>query len=133
MPERTSFMRKMYVGIIVLVLLFAATLLNVRYLDSRLNSLLEYVNEAEALAEEKNFASAARTLQEAIDCWNGMDGYTHIFIRHSEIDSATDAFYEYLSDLCGGDGGNAAGSCQKLKAHITSIITMEHISLGSIF
>lgn len=126
-------MRKMYLGILVLAVMLAAVLYNVSYLDRRIGGLTEQVDRAEALAEGGDFAGAARELEEAISQWNGMDGYTHIFIRHSEIDGTTDAFYEYLSDLLAEEGGSARGSCGKLRAHLTSIAGMEHVTFGSIF
>ncbi|MGN1003169.1 MAG: DUF4363 family protein [Oscillospiraceae bacterium] len=126
-------MRRMYAGALILAILLAASLFNVAYLDGKVAELEAMVDEAAAKAEGGDFDAASRSLQRAIDTWNGMEGYTHIFIRHSEIDGATDAFYEYLSDLCAGDGGSARGSCQKLRAHLESIASMEHVTIGSIF
>ena len=63
----------------------------------------------------------------------GLEGYTHIFIRHSEIDSTTDAFFELMSDVRSGDAESAAGSYEKLLAHLSSLYTMERVTLGSIF
>ena len=67
------------------------------------------------------------------DFWLGADGYTHIFIRHSEIDSTTDAFFELMSDVRSGDAQSASGAYEKLAAHLDSLYTMERVTLGSIF
>lgn len=126
-------MRRMYVGALILAVLLAAALYNVSYLDGKVKDLEAMVDSSAKLMREGDCAAAAEALQRAIDTWNGMEGYTHIFIRHSEIDGATDAFYEYLSDVIAADGGSAEGSYQKLRAHLESIATMEHVTLGSIF
>lgn len=126
-------MRRMYVGALILAVLLAASLYNVSYLDGKVEELEAMVDATAVKVEAGDYAAAADCLQRAIDTWNGMEGYTHIFIRHSEIDGATDAFYEYLSDITAMDGGSAVGSYQKLRAHLESIATMEHVTIGSIF
>ena len=61
------------------------------------------------------------------------DSYTHIFIRHPEIDSTTDAFYELLDSVSAGDIKTTQGAFEKVEAHLASIAGMEHITIGSIF
>lgn len=72
-------------------------------------------------------------LDTAIEHWLNLDGYTHIFIRHSEINSTTDAFYGFRSDVGSGDADAANGSYGLLKETLLSLMTMEQISLGSVF
>lgn len=126
-------MKKMYIGILILAVLFAASLYNVKYLEYKIGALVGIVEEANLAAEQQNYKAAAETLQKAINSWEAMDGYTHIFIRHSEIDGTTDAFYELKSELLAADLGAAAGAYGKLQAHLNSLITMEQVSLGSVF
>lgn len=125
-------MKKMYAGILLLAILLGAALYNVHYLDGKMDSLLQYVDAARQLEGAGDFDSAQLMLREAISFWNGMNSYTHILIRHSEIDSASDAFYDCLACLQDG-GADSAASLEKLRAHLCSILDMEHISLGSIF
>lgn len=126
-------MKKMYLGIAIIAVLFGASLFNVGYLDGKIGELLGYVQLSEQQAEENNFASAAETLQEAMDMWNSMGGYTHVFIRHSEIDNTTDAFCDLMSALSAADEGAAVGGYEKITCHLQSISDMEHVSIGSIF
>ncbi len=126
-------MKKMYAGIFILLLLLLSSLYNVHYLDGRIDELLEYVSSAESYAGEGDFEKAAETVRRAIDTWDSMDSYTHVFIRHSETDSTSDAFCQYLGDLCAEDPGSSQGSCALLKNHLMSLITMERVSIGSIF
>jgi hypothetical protein len=126
-------MKKTYFAIALLLLLLAATLVNVWYLDGFISDLVGYVDTSRTYVEAEDYDGAERKLRQAIDEWNGADGYTHVLIRHSEIDSTTDAFYELLSDIVSGDGDSAVGSFEKLTAHLTSIATMEYVTFGSIF
>lgn len=125
-------MKKMYAGILILALLLCAAIYNVHYLDAKMEMLLQYVDTAEALAGHGESDSAAAILREAISYWDGMDSYTHVFIRHSEIDAAFDAFYDCLGCLQSGDDGSSA-ALEKLRSHLLGIATMEHLGLGSIF
>lgn len=126
-------MRRMYAGALILTLLLTASLFNVAYLDGKIAELKTMVQTAAVRTESGEYEAAVESLSRAIAAWEEMEGYTHIFIRHSEIDGATDAFYEYLGDLCAGDAGSAAGSYEKLCAHLESIASMEHVTIGSVF
>lgn len=86
-----------------------------------------------AYCEAGQFELAEQELENAAQDWLGADGYTHIFIRHSEIDSTTDAFFELMSDVRSGDAQSASGAYEKLAAHLDSLYTMERVTLGSIF
>lgn len=125
-------MRKMYAGIIILSVLLCSALYNVHYLDGKMSQLLKYVDTAEQLAQRGDFDSAQALIREAISYWDSMNSYTHVFIRHSEIDGAVDAFYDCLGSMQDGEEDFAA-YLEKLRSHLCSISDMEHLSLGSIF
>lgn len=125
-------MKKMYVGILVLAVLLCVSAYNLHYLDKKIGQLLAYVDTAGELAGQNDFDGAAALLLQAIDYWDSMDPYTDVFIRHNEADNALDAFYDCLGCMYNGSGDYPA-SLEKLRAHLTGIVDMEHLSLGSIF
>lgn len=125
-------MKKMYLGIFILAVLLGAAVCNVHYLDKKIDRLLAYVDTAGELAERNDFDGACALLREAISCLEGMDSYTNVVIRHSEVDSAYDAFYDCLGCMQIG-GGDYPASLEKLRAHLRGIVDMEHLSLGSVF
>jgi hypothetical protein len=125
--------RKTIVATVILVLLLVGTLFNIRCLDGYIGQMQGYVGDAQSSAETGDFDGAVASLRQAVDLWNSIDGYTHIFIRHSEIDSASDAFYELLGDLYARDADTARGSFEKVLYHLESISKIEHLTLGSIF
>ncbi len=125
-------MKKEIAAAVLLLLLLAGVLINIRVNESIVSSLMQEVDAAYESLEGGDTAAASEQLDRAIGHWLSLDGYTHIFIRHSEINSTTDAFYGFRSDIC--DGADAArGSYGLLKETLRSLMTMEQISLGSVF
>ena len=126
-------MKKCIGAAVLLVLLLAGGLLNVRYLDGLTGELVSLADAAMALAEAGDFPAAAERAEAAAQRWAEADGYTHVFVRHTEIDSTTDAFCDLLGELYAEDAPAARGAHRKLREHLTSIAGMEHITFGSIF
>ena len=126
-------MRKMIFASVLLALILAATLLNLWYLNRFIGELQDTLDESRKRAEAGDFSGAEEKLWKAIDRWKGAEDYTHIFIRHSELDSASDAFYDLLRDLHARDEARAMGSYEKVKAHLHSMNNIERVRLGSVF
>ena len=108
-------MKKELIAAVLLAVIFAGVMLNIRASEKIVSSLMSEVDAAYAQLKSGDSESAAETLDKAIEHWLTLDGYTHIFIRHSEINSTTEGSYGLLSET------------------LRSIMTMEQISLGSIF
>lgn len=125
-------MKKELIAGAVLIALFALSLLNIRFIDTLTAELSGYVDQALDFAEQGDFDQAVLSAQTAADRWLSLDYYTHICIRHSEINTATDAFYDLLGELYAEDAGSARGAGEKLKAQLGSIASIEHLTLGSI-
>ncbi len=118
---------------LLLLALFLGSLYNIHVMDDKIGSLRLAAEKAYESAQNGDFEDAERQLRSAADRWLHMDEYTHIFIRHTEIDSATDAFFDMLADIASKNAESAEGSYRKLDAHLSSLITIEHLSFGSIF
>ena len=102
-------------------------------MDRTFSALETKAQEAYDCALEGDTEKAKELIGSACSDWLSLDGYTHIFLKHTEIDSTTDAFFELLSDISEGNTDAAAGSLRKLRAHLDSLISAERISLGSVF
>lgn len=126
-------MKKELIAAVLLAVIFAGVMLNIRASEKIVSSLMSEVDAAYAQLKSGDSESAAETLDKAIEHWLTLDGYTHIFIRHSEINSTTEAFFQFRSDIGSGDADTADGSYGLLSETLRSIMTMEQISLGSIF
>lgn len=125
-------MKKEIIALILLLLLFAGSLYNIRVIENMVTTLESGVEASFNAAQSGDFDKAHELIDEAATDWLSRDGYTHIFIRHSEINSTTDAFFGYISDISAEDIGSAEGSYGLLMAQLDSLKTMEEISFGSI-
>ena len=114
--------------------LFSALILfsfwNLRRIDKLTGEMTRLLESSEASAESGELDDALGYAEKALEVWLSAEGHTHIFIRHSEIDGTSDAFYELLSAIEEGDALSPAYG--KLFYHIDSISGMEHVSIGSI-
>lgn len=126
-------MKKELIAAVLLAVIFAGVMLNIRASERIVSSLMSEVDAAYAQLKGGDNESAVKTIDRAIEHWLTLDGYTHIFIRHSEINSTTEAFFQFRSDIGSGDADAAEGSYGLLSETLRSIMTMEQISLGSIF
>ncbi len=126
-------MKKEIISALLLLLIFSAVLVNIRINERIVSSLINEVDMSYKNLKNGNKDKAMQQLDTAIEHWLNLDGYTHIFIRHSEINSTTDAFYGFRSDVGSGDADAANGSYGLLKETLLSLMTMEQISLGSVF
>ena len=126
-------MKKELIAAVLLAVIFAGVMLNIRASEKIVLSLMQEVDSSYAQLQSGDNESAVKTLDKAIEHWLTLDGYTHIFIRHSEINSTTEAFFQFRSDIGSGDADAAEGSYGLLSETLRSIMTMEQISLGSIF
>ena len=105
---------------------------NLRKIDKLTNEMTRLLEASEASARSGELDDALGYAERALEVWLSAEGHTHIFIRHSEIDGTSDAFYELLSAIKDSDGDALSPAYGKLLYHIDSISGMEHVSIGSI-
>ena len=114
--------RELAAGLLLLALICGA-IYNIFYVGDLVRDIsAELYASQEALAAGSG-ERAEEYAEKALQKWLGAEQYTHIFVRHSEIDATADAFYDLLQSL---------RAYSKLLYHLSSIATMEQISLGSI-
>ena len=126
-------MKKEIAAAVILALLFIGVLVNINVASNIILSLEDDVAAAYESAQNGDFDRAKPLLDAAIEHWMSLDGYTHIFIRHSEINSTTEAFFQLKSDIYAEDMGAVEGSYGLLISTLDSLMTMEQLSFGSIF
>ena len=114
------------------VLLLAAAVFNVHHLREMTDGLSSLVGEAYHDAEAGQWESAEAKAEAALARWDAADVYTHIFVRHSETDSVSEAFYEFLGEIYKRDAAGAHAECLALAARLDSIYSMERIRFGTV-
>ena len=125
-------MKKEIFALSLFLLLFAASLFNIRYFDRLCLDIAGEVKASSEALQRGGRAAAREHLDRALQTWLEAENYTHIFIRHPEIDSTADAFYELGQELESADGESCRAAYDKLLYHLESIRTMEHLRFGSI-
>ncbi len=126
-------MKKAVFAAALLLLLLLLSMWNLHRIDALTDSLEQRAESVQRLWRAGDFDTAATVLEGAVDTWCAADGYTHIFIRHAEIDAASDAFYELLGHVYSEDAPAAEAGLQKLLYHLDSIDSMEHVTFKSVF
>lgn len=125
-------MKKEIAAVCILVFILAASLVNVRVFSGITASLSSDIEEARTCARSGRWDEAGEKLSACIGRWSSLHGYTHIFIRHTEIDKISDALEEYLGALLSRDISAAESRYLVLIKQLNSVAEMERISLGTV-
>lgn len=115
-----------------LAALFVLSLWNIRRIDVLTDTVGQHLELSEQAVSGGDLTLAEAELERALSLWSEAEGYTRIFIRHTEIDSTYDAFYQLAEGLYGENTDELKAKFSLLRYHLNSIATMEHLSLGSI-
>ena len=115
----------------LLVALLALSLVNVKYIENKTEHLAEEIQEAHELYEKGDNEEAASHVEKSLNDWLNWESYSHIMLRHSEIDVITGAYYELLEELEGEDKVTGA-SFDALIETLNDIVNKERVSLGSL-
>lgn len=114
-------------------LLFIGAIWNIFYLDRLAGRIETHIDRSRQACMQENFSTAEQELRRSLEIWLQADAYTHVFIRHTEIDALSDAFYDTLSCLTAQDRTAATGAYEKLLSHLDNMVFMEHVTARSVF
>lgn len=126
-------MKKEFIIGCFLALLLAASLVNIHYLNKLTDKVTGLIEDSEKSAEEMAWEKAEEKAEAAAKLWSDSEPYTHLVLRHPEVESATDAIYGYVAQVYARDDGAAKGAAQAAISRMKSISSIEQIKLGSIF
>lgn len=116
----------------LLIFMFSAAILNIAYANHISSSIIAQIDQAESLGVSGQFDEAAEQLDSALKAWDDNKVYTGIFLRHPEIDSAYDCFYDVQAALFDRNSDTLPALCSKLRYHIECMANMEKLKLSSI-
>lgn len=117
----------------LLVAMLTASILNIYYLKGITDEVSQLVSDCAEASLEDDWKLAEVCAVQAKNKWEHCDGYTHIVLRHSEIDTVSDALYDLMSGIYDRSPADAQAGAEKVLYHIDSIYKMEQIRFGSIF
>ena len=124
-------MKREYIAVLLIAAIFALAMINIHHIESKTLALTDDIELAEKLYVKGDSEGAAADIKKSLNTWLAWDSYSHIMLRHSEVDVITDAYYELLCELEGEDKVTEA-AFGKLKEALASIADKERISLNSI-
>ena len=126
-------MKKELVALLLLILILAGNIWNQRRLDRLTAGLDRLTEKAFASARDGRWQEAEEAAGQAAQEWTEAGNYTHIFIRHTDIDALTAAFCDYRGAIAGRETGEIYAVYLRLNTGIRSLQSMEKLSAGSIF
>jgi hypothetical protein len=126
-------MRKEIVTACFLLLLLAAAFVNTHFLNKLTGDVVALVEAAEKSALEDKWDEAEKKAEKASELWTGSDTYTHLVLRHNEIEAATDLLYGFLEQVYAKEEGAVKGAAQAAVARLESISSIEKVRFGSVF
>ena len=126
-------MKREQAAVALLLLLLAIALWNVRRADFLTDQLEENILRSERALSRGDRDMALTALDNALELWLNSRGYTSIFLRHPDVDAASDAFYDLKQLLQQGESDSAPFGYAKLRYHLDMLDYMEHLSWGTVF
>lgn len=126
-------MKRELCALLLLLVLIGIAAWNIHKVDELTGELEQHLalSQKALLADDRAYAETE--LEASLRIWQNAKHYTHIFIRHPEIDSVSDAFFALLQGLKAGDGKELSAAYDLLRYHLDTINYLEHISIGSVF
>lgn len=124
-------MKKEIFAIITILLLIVASLINIFHLNRLIDSMSTHINAAIFALNIGDISIAESELNNALKIWLNSNKYTHVFIRHTEIDAITDAYFDALAAIKS-KNNSAITLMEQTKYHLESILSIEKLSLESV-
>lgn len=126
-------MKKEITAAAVLILLIAAAVLNTAHIEALTMDVSRCLERSERAALRGDSEIAMDSYKDALAIWQRERDYCNVFIRHSELDSSYDIFYELEEALLSDEPDSLPALYSKLRYHMDCIASMEIPSYGSIF
>lgn len=115
----------------ILVAILALSIFNVKYIETKTELLAGEIQEAHEIYENGYNEGAASLVEDSLNKWLSWESYSHIMLRHSEIDVITSAYYALLEEL-EGDEKVTNASFNALIETLNDIVKKERFTFGSL-
>lgn len=124
-------MKRELVAILLLLALLTLSIVNVSYIEHKTDTLSAEIGEAETLYRSGDREGAVSQVKTSLDGWLSWESYSHVMLRHSEIDTISAAYYALLIEL-EGENSVPEASFQALTETLNDIVKKERVTLGSL-
>ncbi len=119
-------------ALLLIILLAAGSIWNIHTIDKLCSDIQSCLSQAEKHLLYGSQEAAEQAVSAALETWQRAERYTNIFIRHPEIDSCTDIFYDLKEALESEENTGIHSVIGKLRCHLQSIADMEKPKFGNI-
>lgn len=126
-------MKRLLIALVLLSLLLALSLWDLRRIDALTESLCACIELSVRCMEEGDTAASRSAAESAVILWEKAEGYSHIFLRHSEVDSLTDSIYQFKSAVYAENTAELPILAECTETLLHSLRNMEHPRMGSVF
>ena len=117
----------------MLAVMFALSFYSIHHLRTLTDELCMLADNAADLAEEDQWEKAAEAAGALEKRWMESMRFTQIILRHSEIDFTTESIFELLRGVYAKEKEDVKSAARLTQSHLINLVSMERISLGSIF
>ncbi len=118
---------------VLLAVMIIVAAVNVAAINRLCDELSEHIEKAFDSLRNGDWETTEYYSESAMTLWERKDSYTHIVLRHSEIDTLSDALFDFYAAVREKNGGQSSAAAKKVLYHIESISKMEMPSFGSVF
>lgn len=125
-------MKRVWIALGILLLVFAATLLHSQTIATLSFDLSALLEEAEANAEQGDWMGAKELTQTAREKWEGQANYLYFTLRHTETDAIYTGFCEVAEFIECQEAGEYSAANARLIANLELLAEAEQLSLKNI-
>lgn len=126
-------MRRLWISVTVLTVLFCLAMYNSRYLDSYTGELTALLKQAELCAADGDWDAAADKTEAALNHWRSRETYLHMILQHRDTDDVLLSFQEVQKLIVyREDGGEYAAANARLITQIGLLSEMDALNLKNI-
>ena len=98
-------MKRIWIAIALLLVILAGTLFHSFYINRLIGEISVLLEQAEAQAEQGEWAAAEESTQLASHRWEAGDAYLHVMLRHGETDQIHIGFRRVAEFIRGQETG----------------------------
>lgn len=125
-------MKRIWICLAILALVFGAALLNSWYLDSLTEQMARTLEQAQALAETEDWEGGQQLTGQALQQWEQASGYLYIVLRHSDSDEVAAGFREVQQLLEWKEEAEYTSANARLIEELRLLADMEQFNLRNL-
>ena len=126
-------MKKELFALLVLVLIFAASLINIHCLNRLSGEIAALIEQSDGYIRREDWKNAQIAAAKAHEKWESRGAYIHMVIRHSEIESVANTLSALIKEIYSEEKGAARGAARAAAERMASISSVERLRLRNIF